>query len=53
MTTEKNDTPREFSDDQTVIKVRARPEQRCWPISNSPGRGPIEWQGQWRSLQFI
>ena len=45
--------PRKVSDDQTVIKVRARPEQRCWPISNSPSRGPIEWQGQWRSLQFI
>jgi hypothetical protein len=45
--------PREVSDDQTVNRVRIRPEQRCWPISNSPSRGPIEWQGQWRSLQFI
>ncbi len=53
MTTEKNDTPRKFSDDQTVIKARARPEQRCWPISNIPSRGPIEWPRQWRSLLFI
>ena len=45
--------PPEVGVDQADIKVRARSEQRYWPISDSPSRGPIEWQGQWRSLLFI
>jgi hypothetical protein len=45
--------PREVSVDQTVIKVNIRTDQRGRPTPTGPSRGPIEWLGQWRSLQFI